>query len=425
MEKGSTKSKVRIHERLFISCILINIIVIEFYGIIIKYTYNNMILFNIKTYIPEFVGILALIFISFYNRNKSINKYELIFSFYMIFILILNLLFQPTYNSVMMTVRDVIFPLIILIVLSNNFIREEPYEVFMKYLFMIEFIFAVSTLALGLVELYRGWEWTCKFYVDYTFWGQDNISKLMISSNDEYLRVPGTTGSSVKCGTYSLISFIIAYEYNNIKYKLIRIITIICSIVNILIYNNRSSLVALIVLFFLIIIRSQRINIKIKNILKIAAILTAVISVVGIQSKFASIIDRIENWKEFVKWNLLRNIFIPLNTFNFSAAGDELGIKTFTNVWDNGYLFFIYSFGIIGMFLIVKILYKQFKFYKLYIEKRNIYRNISSDLLICLIVLSFTTNIFLGRAYFGMFVIIFGIQKMICNSMRLLVAREK
>lgn len=369
-----------------------------FYGIVIKITFNFNMLFKIKTLLPELlltlIIILSLIDICIVKR-KLINKMLFIFILYIIGIIIMNLSTNPTISEVVYIFRDVMIPILALYMLYNVNFSKNDIDFILDKILIIMIIFTILGFILMILQHTLGWEWTSKFYTGYTFYGLDEISRVKVwFAKGGILRPPSLTGNSGANGIYNVVAFIIiSNRMRNKLYKYpILLISFICTIMS----TNKTAIISLIAIIFLSIL--LKLNYKLKTSIGVFLItITSIISIPFLSNEniIYSTFDRIKLWIENIKDIRLIEFFIPVNLFKTTAASDT----GFLSILDSTYLYFLISFGFVGLVLLILNLIQLYK------SKVN-----SSDIpkyLIILFLLSSTMlNVTQGRGYFSIMCII-------------------
>ena len=102
---------MRKEERYILDICLFYIIYVFLYGIVIKLTISNGLIFQIKTYIPEFV--LGLITILSIIKNRfQIKRYMLVLLMYSLIVLIFNICLYGFNQQGLYSMRDVYIPMV-------------------------------------------------------------------------------------------------------------------------------------------------------------------------------------------------------------------------------------------------------------------------------------------------------------------------
>lgn len=400
-------------ENILSKSLFIYFVCIFFYGLIIKLTFFSPVLFKLKTYIPEFfLGLVCLTAIP-YLRKTNRNSRIMIFTFCLI--MVLNIFTSFSLASFMMTFRDVLIPLIVGFFLCNAQISVKEKNWFFKALTWLSIIALASGTILGILQYFKGWEWTSAWYTGYPFWGEDTASSMYIMTNGSHVRVPSITGHNVKFAMYSFFQFLIIafYSKNMFKSNLTRNISAALGMINIYISNNKTTIVIVLLtgLYWFIkkygkmIIKKCKEYTKIKyGLIGIALVIGIIIIVVLMSSNFLlSFFDRFSKWSALLKPRLLLNLIIPISTYSF--AGNSVTSIPVLNYWDNTYLYFLYSFGIIGVIVLYRWLRGEYKTIEV---KHNdkVDRDFIFYLTLFTCIAGFTTSLVLGRCFFNIFVII-------------------
>lgn len=122
-------------DKQILNLILLYFISVFFYGIIIKITFGNSILFQIKTYIPELIlgGICFLCIL----KKKRFSLYGFIVIIYFTFIFALNVFTSYSTNSFLMTFRDVYIPIVTCLLLASIEMKDDSINQFLNKLCVI------------------------------------------------------------------------------------------------------------------------------------------------------------------------------------------------------------------------------------------------------------------------------------------------
>lgn len=374
---------------------------IFFYGIFIKLTINNPVLFELKTILPE-VLLAAIVIIAgivvIGNKKANIKGNNLfIFIVYILFVFVMNIFTNPSIDEISLVIRDLILPLLSFLAIYNLGLDNDDIDIIISSILKIFIVFTIFGFILALAQQLLGWEWSSKFYTGYSFYGQDPISKVVIRSGHGFLRVPSLTGQSVSFGFYNLVAFI--FIMNILKKSWYKGVLLIMSIGSILLSTSKTAIIALLVVIFIQII--NKFDKKTKSaIVSISPIFIVVLLFIGLKidkNILFSIKDRFNLWTEnLVLFNPIEFI-IPLNLFNTTSASST----GFLSILDNTYLYFIISLGICGFILFMINIYNLSK-----LKNLDINNKILKYVILVFIISSFLINLTQGRAYFNVFCII-------------------
>lgn len=374
--------------------------VLFFYGVIIKFTFPNSILFKLKTYVPE----VLLACVCFKCICKPIKVWKS--SFYMISvittILLFNVLTSFSMSSALMTFRDVFIPLITGFFLYSVEVSENEKRWFFNRLSLICMVALVCGLFLGIIQYINGWQWTSAWYTGYSFWGEDKRSSLYIMGNGLHVRVPSIAGHSVKFGMYSFFQYlVVAFDDvndNGSKTKIKNIMFAIIMLINVYISNNKTTIV--IALFLATIWGVKKFNKYSKIIVVSFVVLCGMyiyFAVLPSSDFMISFYDRFTKWAILKEPQLLKNIIFPVSTYNF--AGNSATEIPVLNYWDNTYFYFAFSFGAIGFVSVINWLKSLYQ----YANERKY--GFAYYLTIFTAIAAATTSIVLGRCFFSIYVI--------------------
>lgn len=388
------------------------IFIIYFYGLITKFTINNKFLFSIKTILPEFL-LMTIICISILiilkkGTYKIKNKYLFLLICYIGLIFIMNLFTYPSINSVSFVIRDLLIPIVTLFCLNQIDFKKEELNKLINNLIKIFILFTITGFILAVVQKNMEWEWTSQFYTGYSFYGLDPYSKIKIWHTHGSLRVPSLTGNSVTFGVYNLVAFLFILK-SDIKYRF-KYLLLIINILNILMATNKTAFIGLILILIIDILKRLnkylKINFIIFNIIVFAITLSIIIN---LEPNFLfSLKERFNYWILSFSYFPLYSILIPLNLFKITASADG-----FIAFMDNSYLYFFYSTGIIGVFIILKTIYKM------YVKNaKHNYEVIINYMVIVFFISSMLVNVTQGRAYFVNFCILVPLLKKLINTQK-------
>lgn len=377
--------------------ILIYVTILMFYGLIIKVTLSNPILFKLKTVLPELV-LLLIITISFmyvikYKRFKLKDKILFLLLVYLIGLSIINIFTLPSVNGVICTIRDLILPIVTMYSLIQIEFNEKDINYIIKNFINIIVIFIVIGCVLACIQQLKGWEWTSKFYTNYIFYGFDPISKVKVWEGHGLLRTPSVTGNSVTFAFYSLVAYIMVKKHD---IKLIKkyILLSMC-IISILMSTSKTAIIILITISIIDIINKFKSYSKI-SILIFLSIITITLAIYMIQKDpglMYSTFERFKVWSDTFKILNPINLIIPLSLFELNASSEG-----FLSFLDNTYLYFAYSIGVIGLAIVIRYVIKLISKYK--------HDNIVLEFLIIFVLASAFLNITQGRSYFSTFCVL-------------------
>lgn len=388
-------------ERTISQLLLLYFAILFFYGVIIKYTFHNSFLFELKTYIPEML--LALVCINCLKKRITININSLIMVAVIALILVLNIFTSFTTASFLMTFRDVFVPLITGTFLCSIDITSKEKEWFFKKLSILCKVSLVCGIVLGLFQFVNGWQWTSSWYTGYSFWGEDSVSSLYIMNSGLRVRVPSIVGHNVKFGMYSLFQYLIIVFFDKTNINSKKIVFAIIMLCNVYISNNKTTMV--IALLLIVIWLMNKFNSHSKIIIFGCILISGAYIYFELLSSsefMLSFYDRFSKWSALKEPKLLRNIIFPVSTYNF-AGNSAIDIPVL-NYWDNTYLYFLFSYGAVGSIVVLKWLRNIYKKAKKNIsfvdEKFVLYMTVFASVAAC------TTSIVLGRCFFNIYVII-------------------
>ena len=387
--------------------VLLYFIYTSLYGLAVKLTIFNSLLFSLKTYIPE-VFLFAILFFCF--TKIKFDDIGICFFAFIVILMLVNLLGQGSFHEKLLSIRDFYVPIILWIVFSQSIFSDESKEYLFTRLAIFAKVFLIVGFALAVIEQIKGWEWTSAFYTGYEFYGQDEYSKIKIAHNIGLLRSPSLTGNYATFGCLSLF-FGLTAAYSS-KTRSGKVAWHFLALLCILLSTLKSALVTYFVVLFLLYTSNLRKKSKIINVV----VLLITIVVIGVTVFFSmgeesiNLVDsifrqslgaRFQNWRMSLgELNILDFLF-PYRQTQYSA-----GQESFLNTLDNGYLFMILNLGIIGCFLLIVFISKTIV--NLQLMKNDYYKKASKMHLLAVFVMAFTTNVFQGRSLFTVFVLFYG-----------------
>lgn len=384
------------NEKIIPSLLIIYFIFIFFYGLIIKFTFSNPFLFSIKTYLPE--TMLGLICIVMLFLKKRIYKDSLFVLISFIAVLIINLFTSFSVASFLMTFRDVYVPLITGYMLCGyDFDGRVKSKLFDYLVILCEVALVVGTI-IGLFQYFLGWKWTSSWYTGYSFWGEDKASSMYIMTSGAHVRVPSIAGHNVKFAMYSLFQFLVIFFRKEKKNRITILFFLLLAITNIWISNNKTTLVIL--LFMIAKYLASKLNQSSRPIYTAVFVLSIAIIAIDLNNSsdfFLSFYDRFSKWEVLKDPAILKNILLPISTFNF--AGNSITNVAVLNYWDNTYFYFVFSYGLVTTWLLFIWIRKNIY------RCENSFREFVYYLTFFTIFASLTTSIVLGRCFFNIYII--------------------
>ena len=365
-----------------------------FSGVLVKIFSGNSRLLFLKTILPELVLILLCILITIImlkdGAKRKKNNYIRILFFYFTAVIICNLPFVNTIKAVLYVVRDIYLPFVVLF-LSNEveiFNSDEIKTIFNK-IYKIVIIQIIFGFILAIVQNKLGWQWSSRFYAGYEFYGKDAVTGIKIWSTNGVLRVPSLAGDSTLFAFYNILSYLII---KNSKLKFKNILILLCFF-NIFLSTNKTCIIILLIDILLEVIR--KVNKASKAIVIYIIMTLFIISMLGLYTLrpefFSTLFIRFDNWNYiFDKFKVINPIG---NLFNIGA-----GVNGFEAVFDNSYLYILFSYGFFGVCIYILALIR--------IYKSNKNHRIIVDMIKVVFIGGVTTNIFQGRVFFIQFCIL-------------------
>ena len=397
--------------KMIINMISIYVVVLFFYGIIVKFTIWNPTLFAMKTYIPEGILIFCT-FLSIITCKLKLNYKILIMFIYSLFLICINYIFNGANMQSFYWWRDLYIPLFSSMILLQREFTEEEIKVLFKKLIFIAKIFLIFGLGLAIIEQIKGDIWTSEFYTGYSFYGQDTYSKIKIAHNMGLLRAPSLTGNFSTFAYYSCFSlFLILIEKKN--KKVFNIFWIIVSILCTILSTNKSAIISLIVV--LIIYKSVDIRKKNKKINRFLIflifsliILMLIFNNSNIFSEDSSytggFLQRFDVWNNIIKNINMIQVIIPYKTFMYgSGSSGEFGNSFFDNI----YLYCFVTQGIIGFIIWIDYLRSLFK--NLINGYEGKIKLFIKNVFYFFLIVGLTSNTIQGHGFFCLMIILFSI----------------
>ena len=364
--------------------ICIYFLVLFYYGLFIKIFINLNIISYLK-YIPEILicTVCLLTIPNFKYKRKSFWDLIIILCFFVISIISLNKLTNAL--ALMLFIRDVMIPILVFFIIKNSYFKNTYYTKLKHFFVVFMYTFLIVSAPFGLLEHIKGWEWTSFFFTGKVFYGVDNISSISIKTANGIFRAIGLVGDTAKYGIYSVIAFLMIYllsDKNNVKI----IFPYLMAVINSYLSTNKTSLITLLIIliFFLI----SKVKIKEKKAIAFLVLFLICLTFILNINIFPSMIERFQYWQSYIKINL-SNILISTNVYNFFASND------FNSVMDNSYFFGMQAFGTVFYICFLFYIYKTTKQMPLFFY--------------CFLIIGLTTNVFSGRSFFGIFLLITGL----------------
>ncbi len=385
-----------------LALIKIYLVILFFYGIIIKFTIWNTTLFQIKKFIPEIIILIIGLCLALKMSNK-ITGFCFFGICWIILIILVNFIFIGLGSvTALHSFRDCYIPIFVGVFIYTHDFNEKRLANFYRFLIRLSTVYLITGAVLSVIEQAMGWEWTAKFYTGYVFYGGDSYSGVKISHASGLLRTPGLTGQSASFAFYAVISVFIIWSHRklHIKYKVI--LTLLCAVILVNTQNKTAIIGFAVVLFYYLFKR----NTKAANRTAIALAALLIIAVFcyliayDLPDFFSSFRERLVLWKEVLQGVEPLEFLFPFKSFYYGAGGED-----FTSILDNAYIYFSVSLGIPGLIWIYVYAYKT-------AVSSSHFKDIGilfTMLFIFFVLSSLTTNITQGRAYFSIYLILTGL----------------
>lgn len=391
------------NEKMKLNLCLLYIMFVFMYGMVIKLTMSNNILFQVKTYIPEMMlGLIAVLGI--WKNGLKIKPYLFILLFYSIIVLVFNICVYGLNQQGLYCMRDIYIPLVAFCFIGTK-VSEEAAQDFSKKLVIFLKCYLIVGLFLAIMQQIKGWEWTSAFYTGYSFYGQDPVSKIKIAHNFGLLRSPSLSGNFATFGYYCLIASVYIAAYT--EKKIVRIFWDIITVACMVLATNKSAVVA----FGIILLLRQTVEARKKSTKVNNLIIILLIGLIGISTLFligdntntsdifASLFERINVWKEILAGTSFLEVLFPYKQFTYGS-----GVEGGLGFWDNTYLYFLFTQGIVGTILWVQAIKRT---YNLRMKEKNISaHHYVYELTVVLLVLGLTVNVTQGRGFLAPYLVL-------------------
>lgn len=388
-----------------------------FYGLIIKLTFHNEVLFTLKTYVSEALVLASLAILLFHNKRVYTDKLSIALLAVITVVFAVGLALDDTSNALYI-VRDVMIPFCFLLVAINSRLDKDVVSLFMKWLTLLLAIYTIGSLILYIIEAVNGYEWTAKFYTGYTFWGQDPISKIHINSNGKAMRLPALTGMSVKSALYCVLALIV-FLVNKKLTTGIKFLLSMLAVIDIWLFNNRGSLFAAVIVIAIYLTLQPKVSSFLQNHIRVVVCFIAIISgaillalIFGATKilNMESVFMRFEYWSMILSnSDLMWQLLLPTKVFTLSSGGAGIDGLPLSTDWDNGFLYIAFSFGLLTLVLVLVLFFTIWKKTSRFLSDDYQSCMLCRYLLIATAALALSTNVFQGRSWFFMFVLVFGI----------------
>lgn len=387
-----------------IAIFVLYFLLLFFYGLVIKATYNTGLIGYIK-YIPEILLIIYLCFVLFLFKC-NVKPLDLFLLFLLFFIFIFSIFDDAfSFSTFSIACRDILIPIVSLVWLKT-IIFPKNYTICLKRcLLIISTIFLIVSIPFGYLQRINGWEYTSTFYTGFTFYGKDPLTgSILVNISSGYVRALGLVGSSAKYGFYSIFSYFFLNCFVKKAKKIVFAFSTLFAFLNIYFSTNKTALVLLII-FTIFFIYKIFLNGLFNHKVEMAAVMF-VILVVGAYilynlDYFYSVSQRFDVWRDGIQTSLSinnYNVIIGFHLYSYFQNGELIAI------FDNAFLFGVFSLGFLFFTLLLFYLFKSL--------------DLKQDLMVLLLLMFFigslTTNIFSGRVFFNTFCILGGLFS--CNN---------
>lgn len=394
-------------EKCVLNLCLFYIIYVFMYGIVIKLTISNGLIFQIKTYIPEIIlGLITLLVIA--KNGIRLKRYLSMLLMYSLLVFAINFCIYGFPEQALYCIRDIYIPLIAFCFLMQVRVSGEGMKKFTQRLVLFFKVYIIVGLILAVVQQIMGWEWASTFYTGYSFYGQDPVSKVKIAHNLGLLRAPSLSGNFATFGYYCLIASIFIDAHSDKVWKKLfwDVLAVICMVLA----TNKSAIVAFAVVFILRFtgdIRNKSTwanRVVVGLVLMIAAFST--IMLMGDNSDgtglLTSAFARVDVWEDIFNDTSALELVVPYKMFTY-GSGAEGGL----GFWDNTYLYCVFTQGIIGTALWAGSIMRT---YRIRMRDRNkSVQHYVYELTIAFLILSLTVNVTQGRGYLAHYLVLLAV----------------
>lgn len=388
---------MRKKEKYILNLCLFYTIYVFLYGIVIKFTISNSLIFQIKTYIPEFI-LGSITVLTIMKNGIRIKRYLLALLMYSLVVFILNFCLYGFTEQASYCIRDIYIPLIAFCFLIQVEVSDEGMKKLTQRLALFFKVYIIAGLVLALMQQAMGWEWASTFYTGYSFYGQDPVSKVKIAHNFGLLRAPSLSGNFATFGYYCLIAVIFIDAYSDKFWK--KLFWDILAVVCMVLATNKSAIVAFAVVFILrftgdIRKKSTWVNRAVMGLILIVAVSSTFI-LMGDNSDgaglFTSVFARFDIWQEIFSDTSMLELAVPYKMFMYGS-----GVEGGLGFWDNTYLYCAFTQGIVGIVLWARVIMKTYS-----IRMRNRNKSVQHyvyEMTVVLLILGLTVNVTQGRGY--------------------------
>lgn len=384
-------------EKRILSILLAYFAIAFFYGIIIKITLWNDLLFSVKTFVPELLIVFVMLRCLISSRMRF-QRWMILGMVYYVAVIVVSALFVKSASGALYVFRDFFLPVFAFIVLSNYDFSNAAKKYFMSRFVVLCKIFLILGCLLGILQMINGWEWTSRFYTGYSFYGTDPVSKVFISEFLGRVRAPGLTGNFVTFSYYGLVSCIaIIFAERTSRRKQLFYIMLEAGVLIATLNKTAIAVYGVVLVFYLL--KNTR-----KIIRYLATVLIAMVAMVYLAQNsqadkiFFSLFDRFNIWQNLASYVNWFEILIPVNCLNYNAMAEG-----FLSFWDNTYFYLLFSQGIIGT---VWIYWASYKVYKANGYVHPHMKNFFELLIVFLVASSAFNNITNGRSFFPIYLLL-------------------
>lgn len=358
-ERSTKKSQKDVY--LLVSISVIGYLsILLFYGFLRHIGLKNAFIEKISPFMAE--SFLLLIVFAWLLDGANIRKIWISFITYLIMVALVSILTAPTIKSVLLTVRNVLLPIMMLVCLSELHLSSSQIKKLMRRVRVIFVVFTIIGFIFANIQFTLGWEWTSKFFAGYSFWGTNEDQTVRIVQGWFGFNVLGTMGNAAIFGFYNGIAILI-YLFYAFRRKIFNLLLISLSFYNILLSGNKTALLAIAILIFFKFLLSfswKDKKLLFMIILPFIILLVGIIFLIFRDGKFFYTFQmRLELWGELLSnEDYAMNIIFPHNLFYFSAGAGNTGLISF---WDNAYLYLLYSIGIVGIIFFLFVIFSTIK----------------------------------------------------------------
>lgn len=353
---------------------------------------------GVRPFLPEFFLIVYLV--GWIISEKQYKKNIVMFIFWLIAVCVMSIISAPSITAILSAIRDLLEPCLFLITLSTMKLTNKEKKKLVDLLENSLIIFVLIGAYFAISQKINDPQATAMYFTGHSVWGVDVEDGIRMSTGAFGFKVLGTTASAETFGFYNMFAIIVVLFSR--KRRIVKIAITVFSFVNMYCSGMKTAiLVAILVMYIYLTYRygkKARLIVKIGFVLIMVGLFYYMVFVLSDWEE-SSVYARLVLWKSLLSKENLINLFIPTKAFFYSAKAGNKGIISF---WDNSYLYFAYSTGIVGLAMLVNLLNSKVKaLYKICGDMINA----GSMVLLSILLSGLSTCLFLGRNYLAIAII--------------------